>query len=93
MLTSELLAHGVPAEGRIVGIKPLGGILDARPMVRFSLQVTDDSGGEPFDLDVVQSFPRSMVWEFRPGDIVNVRLSEDRSIGAIEWGYEAPPEE
>ena len=92
MLTSELLAQGIPAEGRIVRIRSLGSMFDARPMLRVSLQVTEASSGEPFDLDVVQSFPRSMVGVFRPGDIVNVRLSEDHSMGAIEWGYEVPPE-
>jgi hypothetical protein len=90
MRTSELLAHGTPAEGTILGIRSLGNILDVKPMVRFELQVTADAGEEPFDLAVVQALPRSMVGVFRPGDIVRLRLSPDRSRGAIEWGYEAP---
>ena len=90
MLTSELLASGTPAEGRILSIRSLGNILDVRPMVRFDLEATVESGEEPFQLQIVQSFPRSMVGVFQPGDIVRLRLSPDRSTGAIEWGYEAP---
>lgn len=90
LLTSELLASGTPAEGTIRSIRSMGTILDARPMIRFRLDVTPDGGGEPFELEVVQSFPRSMLGVLRPGDIVRVRLSPDRSAGAIEWGYEPP---
>lgn len=90
MLTSELLAHGSRAEGQIVRVKSLGNILDVKPMVRFDLEVSGAAGEEPFALQVVQALPRSMVGVFRPGDIVRVRLSPDRSTGAIEWGYETP---
>jgi hypothetical protein len=90
ILTSELLAHGTPAEGKILNIRSLGNVLDFRPMVRFRLEVTVHAGEEPFELEVVQSLPRSMVGVFRTGDMVQVRLSPDRSAGAIEWGYEAP---
>lgn len=90
MLTSELLASGTPAEGRILSVRSLGNILDVRPMVRFELEATTGSGEEPFDLELVQSFPRSMVGVFQPGDIVRLRVSPDRSTGAIEWGYEVP---
>lgn len=89
-LTSELLADGTPAEGTIVGIRSLGNILDTRPMVRFRLRVSEQPGADPFDLDVVQAVPRTMVGVYRAGDIVRVRLSPDRSEGAIEWGYEEP---
>lgn len=91
LLTSEILANGSPAEANIVSVRSLGNIFDVRPMVRFRLQVTAGGGGEPFDLEVVQALPRSMVGVFRPGDTVRLRLSPDRSAGAIEWGYEAPP--
>jgi hypothetical protein len=90
ILISELLAHGIPAEGKILTTKSLGNIFDFRPMVRFNLQATVEAGEEPFELEVVQALPRSMVGVFRPGDIVKLRLSPDRSAGAIEWGYSAP---
>lgn len=89
VLTSELLAHGVPAQGEILRVRSLGNVLDVRPMVRFTLRVTMD-GGEPFEMEVVQALPRSMVGVFRPGDLVRLRLAPDRSAGAIEWGYEPP---
>jgi hypothetical protein len=90
ILTSELLAHGIPADGKVLTVRSLGNVLDSRPMVRFQLEVTGGTGEEPFELEVVQSFPRSMVNAFQPGDIVRLRLSPDRSVGAIEWGYEVP---
>jgi hypothetical protein len=89
VLTSELLASGTPAEGRILSTRTLGNVLDIRPMVRFDLEATVE-GAEPFELQIVQSFPRSTAGVFRPGDIVRLRLSPDRSAGAIEWGYETP---
>ncbi len=90
VLTSELLARGVPAEGTIRSIRRLGTILDTRPMIRFTLDVVAEPGAEPFELEVVQAFPRSMLGVFQPGDIVRLRLSPDRTAGAIEWGYERP---
>lgn len=90
LLTSELLDHGTPAQGEILRIRTLSHVLDLRPMVRFSLRVTAGAGEDPFDLDVVQALPRSMLGVFRPGDVVRLRLSSDRSTGAIEWGYEPP---
>jgi len=42
--------------------------------------------GEPFDLEVVQSIPRSLVGVYRPGDTVEVRLTPDRSAGAVVLG-------
>jgi hypothetical protein len=90
VLTSELLAHGTPAEGTILAVRSLGNVLDVRPMVRFDLEVTAEPGEEPFELQVVQSIPRRMVGLFQPGDIVRLRLAADHSAGAIEWGYEVP---
>jgi hypothetical protein len=90
ILTSELLAHGTPADGKILSVRSLGNVLDPRPMVRFKLEVTVEPSEETFELEVVQSFPRSLVHLFRPGDLVRLRLSPDRSAGAIEWGYEVP---
>lgn len=90
ILTSELLAHGHPAEGTILNVRSLGNIFDVKPMVRFDLQVTVNANEEPFRLEVVQSLPRAMVGIYQPGDIVQLRLSPDRSAGAIEFGYDAP---
>ena len=89
ILTSELLATGTRAEGTIREVRSLGNILDMRPMTRFVVEVTVD-GGDPFELVVVQSLPRSMVGVLRRGDIVQLRLSPDQSAGAIELGYDAP---
>ena len=90
VLTSELLTDGAPADGEILRIRSLGNVLDLRPMVEFTLRVRASSGEEPFDLKVVQAVPRTMLGLFRTGDQVRVRLSADRSAGAIEWGYDAP---
>lgn len=88
-LTSEILATGTPAQGVIVRLRSLGNVLDVRPMVEFQLRVTDPAGTAPFDLTVVQAVPRRMLGMFRTGDQVQLRLTPDRSAGAIEWGYEA----
>ena len=85
ILTSELLATGEPADGEIVSVKNLGTIVDLRPMVRVVLQVTTRDGVDPFELEVVQSFPRSIVYTLRPGERIEVRLSPDRSAGAVVW--------
>ncbi len=92
MLTSELLAHGTPAEADIVRVRSLGNVLDVRPMVEFTVRVNAEPGEEPFELQIVQAIPRTMLGLFQPGDRVRVRLSPDRSAGAIEWGYESPEE-
>lgn len=64
----------------------LGGFLDPRPMVRFVLLVTANPTEEPFKLEVVQSLPRGATREFRIGDVVEIRLTPDRSAGAVLWG-------
>lgn len=89
MLTSEILATGERAEGEILSVKNLGTIVDLRPMVRMVLSVSAPGGENPFELEVVQSFPRSVVYMFRPGEKVEVRLSPDHSAGAVVWdpGY------
>lgn len=86
VLTSEILARGLPAEAEIRSVRPLGSIVDVRPMVRFELLVRAAPDEEPFELEVVQSLPRALVREFRPGDMVEVRVTEDRSAGAIVLG-------
>ncbi len=86
ILTSEILASGVPAEAEILSVRPLGSILDLRPMVRFVLRVVDGADGGPFELEVVQSLPRAALGTFRPGDRVEVRLTPDHTAGAVVWG-------
>jgi hypothetical protein len=83
--TSEILAHGIRAEGEILSVRPLGSILDLRPMVRFVLRVTAGPDGDPFELEVIQSLPRGAVRDFRPGDTVEVRITADHSAGAVVW--------
>jgi hypothetical protein len=87
VLTSEILSQGVPAEARIISVKTLGGagFLDPRPMVRFMLMVTANRDEEPFELEVVQSFPRAATRELRPGELVEIRLTPDHTAGAILW--------
>lgn len=85
VLTSDILASGVPGRAQIVSVRPLGSIVDMRPMVSFRLKVVTSPAGEPFDLEVIQSFPRSALRQFRPGDTVEVRLTPDLSRGAVVW--------
>ncbi|HLI52694.1 MAG TPA: hypothetical protein VKU88_00055 [Acidimicrobiales bacterium] len=84
--TSEILARGDPGRAEVVSVRNVGNLLDARPMVRFVLRVTSDP--EPFELEVVQSLPRTAVRGFRPGDVVDVRLTPDRRAGAVVWSVE-----
>jgi hypothetical protein len=88
---SEILAHGQPGEGEVVSVKALGGVLDMRPMVRFVLRVSVAIDEDPFELEVIQSLPRGVVREIRPGDVLEVRLTADRSAGAVVWGGPPPP--
>jgi hypothetical protein len=83
--TSQILAEGLPGEARVVSVKMYGGFLDPRPMVRIGLQVTAGVDGTPFDLDVVQSLPKDVFRRLRPGETVAVRLTPDRTAGAIVW--------
>jgi hypothetical protein len=85
MLTRDILATGERAQGEIVSVKNLGTIVDLRPMVRVVLNVSTADADQPFELEVVQSFPRSVVYGLRPGEHVEIRLSPDRSAGAIVW--------
>jgi hypothetical protein len=87
--TSAILADGLPAEAEVLAVRMSGSFLDVRPMVRFSLRVNTGPDDAPFDLQVVQSIPRGVVREIRPGDTVEVRVTPDRSAGAVVWG--GPP--
>jgi hypothetical protein len=91
--TSDLLAHGEPAEAEILSIKPMGGFLDVRPMVRFGLRVDAGQGAAAFDLEVTQSIPRAMLKGFSTGERIDVRLSADRSAGAVVLGAWPPDDE
>lgn len=84
--TSDILATGTSARAEIVSVRSLGTIVDLKPMVRFVLRVTVPDGEAPFDLEVVQAIPRSLVGAYRPGDRVEVRLTADRSAGAVVLG-------
>jgi hypothetical protein len=81
VLTSEILAHGDAGEAEILSVRNVGNLFDPRPMVRFNLKVTSDS--EPFEIEVVQSFPKYAIRSFHPGDRVDIRLTPDRTAGAV----------
>ncbi len=85
--TSELLSSGIPVIAQIVSVKTLGSILEVRPMVRFVLRVQTSPDGDPFEIEVVQSLPRSVIGGFRSGDMVDARLSADLSAGAVVWQH------
>jgi hypothetical protein len=89
--TSTILAEGDPAEAEVLAVRTLGGFLDMRPMVRLALRVNAGTGEAPFELEVVQSLPRDVVREIRAGDVLEVRLTADRSAGAVVWGGPASP--
>lgn len=90
VLTSDILANGVPGRAEVMSVRSLGTILDVRPMVRFDLRVTAPGRDGAFDLEVVQALPRSLVRAFRAGDTVEVRLTPDLSRGAVVWHHLAP---
>jgi len=86
VLTSDILAHGEPGRARIVSVRNLGGPLDTQPMVRFNLEVRAAGQNDSFDMEVVQALPRSTVGYYRPGGIVDVRFTPDRTAGAVVLG-------
>lgn len=89
ILTSDILANGLQGSAEIKAVRTLGSVLELRPMVRFNLVARAESGGPPFDLEVVQALPRGVIGRFRPGAVVEIRLTPDHSRGAVVWG-EAP---
>jgi hypothetical protein len=91
VLTSDILAHGLPGSAEITAVKTLGSVLELRPMVRFNLLVRGDGAGPPFDLEVFQALPRGVIGRFRPGAVVEIRLTPDHSAGAVVWGEGPPP--
>jgi hypothetical protein len=90
ILTSEILASGLPGEAEIVSVRTVGNLLDPRPMVRFQLKVRASREEAPFDLEVVQSLPRYVIGQFRSGDVIEVRFTPDHSAGAVVWGLHGP---
>jgi hypothetical protein len=83
--TSVILATGDPAAAEVLSIKAVGLFLDVRPMVRFLLRVNAGPDEASFELEVFQSLPRSVVRTIRTGDVLEVRVTADRSAGAIVW--------
>jgi len=86
LLTSEILASGLPGEGQILSVRNLGSVLDLKPMVRLSLAVSPAGGDASFEVEVVQAFPRAVALSWRPGDLVEVRFTPDRRAAAVVWG-------
>ena len=91
VLTSEVLASGLPGRAEVLSVRTLGSIVELRPMVRFVLHITPAGEGEPFDLEVVQSLPRGVIGRFRKGDTVEVRFTPDHAYGAVVWADRASP--
>lgn len=91
VLTSEVLAGGLPGEAEILSVRTLGSIVELRPMVRFVLRIRPDDGGESFDLEVVQALPRVIIGRFSRGDTVEVRYTADRAYGAVVWADSPSP--
>jgi hypothetical protein len=85
MLTRDILATGERAQGEILSVRNMGTIVDLRPMVKVLVNVSAPDSDQPFELEVVQSFPRSVIYGLRPGEKVEVRLSPDHTAGAIVW--------
>jgi hypothetical protein len=83
--TSVIVATGYPATAEVLSIKAVGLFLDVRPMVRFLLRVNAGPDEAPFELEVIQSLPRAVVRAIQTGDLVEVRVTADRSAGAIVW--------
>jgi len=83
--TSDVLAHGDPAEADVLSVKALGGFLDVRPMVKMGLRIRVPDAS-PFELEVTQSIPRGMLSELREGTVVEVRVTPDRATAAVVLG-------
>lgn len=79
--TSDLLRDGIPATGTLIDWRTPGqSFLDSRPMTTFRVTL---HGDEPVELSITQSVPRGVLSSMKPGMEVDVRLSEDRSAGAV----------
>jgi hypothetical protein len=88
--TSAILASGRSAQAEVLSLKVMGTVVDMRPMVRFALRVDAGPDEAPFDLEVVQSLPRGVARDIKPGDVVEVRVTPDHSAGAVVWGGSLP---
>jgi len=80
--TSDVLATGEPGSAEVLTVKPMGGFLDPRPMVRMGLRIRVGAS-DPFDLEVTQSIPRAHLRDIKPGETVEVRVTADHSVGAV----------
>lgn len=82
--TSELLADGLPGSGTLVAVRShASAFLDRRPMASLALEVTPADGGPTFELIATQSVPRPILRALKPGIVLDVRYSPDRSAGAV----------
>jgi hypothetical protein len=92
--TSALLEHGEPGRAEVLDLRTLGSFVDVRPMVAFHLSVRAGREGEDseaFELVVTQSIPRRLAAALQPGMILEVRLSDDHTAGAIVMPQEVGP--
>jgi hypothetical protein len=77
--TSELLESGEPAEAELIEWKNKGPFLfEGRPMIEFKITVRGEG-----DMTIVQSVPKPILTRLRQGMTLDVRLSADRTAGAI----------
>jgi hypothetical protein len=78
--TSELLLDGEPAQAELLEWKNKGPfLLDSRPMVAFKLRII----GEDVEMSITQSVPKPLLSGLSEGMTLDVRLSPDRTAGAI----------
>jgi len=88
--TSALLAHGELSRGTLLDWRSRGLLFDPRPMVALRLaiepdtaDVSDPAGGQPFELTITQAVPRQLLGRLERGMSLEVRLSPDRTAGAV----------
>jgi hypothetical protein len=81
--TSTLLREGEPVRAELVTWDKRGApFMDRQPMVSMRLRVMP-VGEAAFDLTVVQPLPAAFLRELEEGMSVEVRLSPDRTAGAV----------
>jgi hypothetical protein len=80
-LTSVLLEEGDEVEGELLDWRsPAQSFLDRHPMVTFRVSI---DGNPPFEMAITQSVHRDVLRRLQRGSTVDVRLSADRTTGAI----------
>ncbi|HVE95208.1 MAG TPA: hypothetical protein VNB24_09820 [Acidimicrobiales bacterium] len=79
--TSTILRDGDSAEGELIDWRsPAQSFLDRHPMVTFRVAV---AGREQYEIRITQSVPRGVLRHLERGMTVPIRLSADRTHGAI----------